>query len=319
VGRKVLRNRHKPYANRYKPFEKRNMRNILTLIFILTVFFCKGQELNTVNEIVKLAKIYRGNHGLSGLDESSDSIFSKYKGTKFENVSDFIQELTKSKNRIIEPEFLKKPDSITLKLFHTIIMVNYNMYESKPDDNEAVAKKYLKKDIIQNEQIQQYYGSLFVSVINKNRPFDYSKQDWNLDQLGFENDKEKAVFFLVFMDKLGSQIYNYHTAMRGPNWDGIEKYVQLLPTINGKNYYEYDAFYFKDFKMTIYKQNRYFKEYYLPKFYDILVGHILMMEQKNFDKKEINKFLLTSILSQGQYFEYCNRMDVINSYMTKKE
>ncbi len=299
--------------------ETANMKNIILIIFILTLFSSQGQELGAVDEVVELAKIYRGNHGLSGLDESSDSIFSKYKGTKFETVSKFIQELTKSKNRIIEPQFLKKQDSITLKLFHTIIMVNYNMYESRPDDNEAVARKYLKKDIVVNEQIQQYYGSLFSSVINKNRPFDYSGQDWNLNQLGFDNDKEKAVFFLIFMDKLGSQIFHFHKAMRGPNWDGIEKYVQLLPTINGKNYYEYDAFYFKDFKMNIYKKSRYFKEYYMPIFYDILVGHISMMEQKDFDRKEINKFLLTSILSQDQYFEYCNRMDVINSYMKKKE
>jgi len=107
--------------------------------------------------------------------------------------------------------------------------------------------------------------------------------------------------------------------MRGPNWDGIEKYVELLPKINGKNYYEFDAFYFKDFKMKIYKKDRKFKEYYLPIFYDVLVSHILMMEQKNFDRQDITKFLLTSILSQKQYYSYCNRMDVINSYLIKKK
>jgi len=295
------------------------MKKIFTLFLILTAFYSKGQELNTDNEIINLAKIYRSNHGLSSLDVNSSSIFNKYQGTKFETVSNFIEELTKSKNRIIEPKFLIRPDSTTLKIFHTIIMVNYNMYEKKPDNNEDVVEKFLNKDISTNEQLQQYYGSLFVSVINKNRPFDYSDLNWNLDELGLKNDKEKAVFFLVFMDKLGSQIYNYHSAMRGPNWDGIEKYVNLLPKVNGKKYYQFDAFYFKDFKMTIYKKRRYFKEYYMPKYYDILVGHILMLEQKNFNRKEINKFLLTSILSQGQYYEYCNRMDVIDSYLTKKE
>lgn len=294
------------------------MKNIFTVIAVLITFSIAAQDLNTTQEIINLAKIYRGNHGLSGLDDNSKSIFDKYNNTEFETVAKFIEESTKKKNRIIEPEFLTRPDSSTLKIFHTIIMVNYNMYESDPMDNEKVVEKYLKKDISVYEQIQQYYGSLFVSVINKNRPFDYSNLNWNLTELGLKDDKEQAVFFLVFMDKLGSQISSFHRAMRGPNWDGIEKYVKLLPKINGKNYYEFDAFYFKDFKMTIYKKNRFFKEYYMPKFYDILVAHILMMEQKEFDRTEITKFLLTSILSQKQYYEYCTRMDVVNGYLKEK-
>lgn len=294
------------------------MKNIFTVIAVLITFSISAQDLNTTQEIINLAKIYRGNHGLSGLDDNSKSIFDKYNNTEFETVAKFIEESTKKKNRIIEFEFLTRPDSSTLKIFHTIIMVNYNMYESDPMDNEKVVEKYLKKDISVYEQIQQYYGSLFVSVINKNRPFDYSDLNWDLTKLGLNDDKEQAVFFLVFMDKLGSQISSFHGAMRGPNWDGIEKYVKLLPKINGKNYYEFDAFYFKDFKMTIYKKNRYFKDYYMPKFYDILVAHILMMEQKEFDRSEITKFLLTSILWQKQYYEYCNRMDVINGYLKEK-
>jgi len=295
------------------------MKKIITILLLISSILTYGQSLDKVNEIINLAKIYRGNHGLSSLNDNSTSVFAKYQGTEFELVAKFIEESTKSKNRVIETEFLTRPDSTTLKLFHTIIMVNYNMYESKPNDNDKVVKKYLENDISIYEQIQQYYGSLFISVINKNRPFDYSNQNWDLDSLGFKDDKEKAVFFLVFMDKLGSQISSYLGAMKGPNWDGIEKYVILLPKINGKNYFEFDAFYFKDFKMTIYKKNRYFKEYYLPIFYDILVGHILMMEQKQFDRKDITQFLLTSILSQKQYYGYCNRMDIINSYLKEKK
>lgn len=294
------------------------MKLIVTIFFLTIAIIAKGQSLNKTDEIINLAKFYRGNHGLSGIS-NTNSFFSKYHGTEFELVAKFIQESTGNQNGVIENEFLIRPDSTTLRLFHTIIMVNYNMYESKPEDNDKVVERNLKTHISVYEQIQQYYGSLFISVINKNRPFDYSSRNWDLDSLGFKDDKEKAVFFLVFMDKLGSQISSYHTAMRGPNWDGIEKYVVLLPKINGKNYYEFDAFYFEDFKMSIYKKDQYFKEYYLPKFYDILVGHLLMMEQKKFEWKETTQFLLTSILSQKQYYEYCNHMDVINSHLQEKK
>ncbi len=123
------------------------MRKLLTIIFTLWTICGSGQNLNTADEIIYLAKIYRGNHGLAGLDSNSNSIFTKYKGTKFERVAKFIEEATKEKNRIIEHEYLARPDSALLKIFHTIIMVNYNMYETSPEDNNKVVEKFLKKEV----------------------------------------------------------------------------------------------------------------------------------------------------------------------------
>ncbi|MBK9275835.1 MAG: hypothetical protein IPM49_15040 [Flavobacteriales bacterium] len=276
-----------------------------------------GQQLNDVQEIVTLAKFYRTNHGLSGSEDAA--LIAKYQGTKFEHVAAFIQEAAKPNNRIIEREYLSCPDSATLKIFHTIIRVNYNMYEANPEDNTIVAQTYLKKDVSRHEQISAYYSSLFVSVINKNRPFNYSKRNWDLDALGFKDEKEKAVFFLVFVDELGSQLSSYLKAMRGPNWNGIEEYAPLLPLINGKPYYQFDEFYFKDFEMNIYKKDRNFMEYYMPIFYDMLVAHLLMLEQKNKPTAEIHDLLLTSILSKEQYYKYCKRMDVISSHFIKRD
>lgn len=295
------------------------MRKALTMsigLALLTVG-AFGQQLNDDQEIVALAKFYRTYHGLSGSEDAA--LIAKYQGTKFEHVAAFIQEAAKPNNRIIEREYLSCPDSATLKIFHTIIRVNYNMYEADPEDNTAVAEAYLSRDVSRHEQISAYYSSLFVSVINKNRPFDYSQRNWALDSLGFKDEKEKSVFFLVFIDKLGSQLSSYLKAMRGPNWTGIEDYAPLLPLINGKPYYQFDEFYFKDFEMNIYKQDRNFKEYYLPIFYDVLVAHLLMLEQKQRPTTEINDLLLTSILSKEQYYKYCRRMDVITSHFTKRD
>ena len=213
---------------------------------------------------------------------------------------------------------MEKPDSNTLKLFHTIVMVNYNLYEDTPVDNEKLVQEYLKKEILIEEQLQQYYSSLFVSIINKNRPFDYSKQSWDLDKLGLKKDTEKATFFLVFIDKICSQISLYRKAYDGPNWKGIREYSQLLPKINNKDYYEYDTFNFSDFKMNIYKKNRYFKEYYLLRFTEVIIGHILMMENENYSYNKINNFLLSTFISKEENSEYCVRMDVVNSYLEKK-
>jgi hypothetical protein len=53
-----------------------------------------------------------------------------------------------------------------------------------------------------------------------------------------------------------------------------------LPLINAKPYYQFDEFYFKYYETNIYKQDRNFKEYYLPIFCDVLFAHLLMLEQK---------------------------------------
>ena len=288
-----------------------------TLVLALGTVCSFGQGLNDVQEVVALAKFYRTNHGLSGSEDAS--LIARYRGTKFERVAAFIQEAARPNNRIVEREYLACPDSTTLKIFHTIIRVNFNMYETDPKENADVAESYLKKRVSRCEQIQEYYSSLFISVVNKDRPFDYSKRNWDLDSLGFRDEKEKSVFFLVFIDELGSQLSSYLNASRGPNWNGIEEYAPLLPMFNGKPYFQFDEFYFKDFKMNIYKEDRYFKEYYMPLFYDALVAHLLMLEQKKRSNTEINNLLLTSILSKKQYYSYCKRMDVIEGHFTKRD
>lgn len=293
------------------------MKKLILIIIMLNSIFSFAQ-LDIAKEIVELGKIYRTSHSLSDANESQLAILKKYKGTQLEKVSEFLIEATKENNNIIEFQYLKRPDSASLKLFHTIVMVNYNLYEETPKNSYEIAKKYLEKQVSVYEQIQQYYGSLFISVINKNRPFDYSNRNWNLNELGFIDDKEKAVFFLVFIDKLGSQISSYLNAMRGPNWDGIESYSKLLPQINEKPYYHYSDFFFNDFQMMIYKKTRFFKEYYLQKYYEVLMGHLLMLNEKSYPGEKIQELLLTSILHEKQYYQYCNHLDILNSFLIKR-
>lgn len=291
------------------------IKTVSLILFVLSSLVLSSQNLDKVHEIIKLAEIYRINHGLSGLDSGSDTVFDKYDGTQFETVAKFIFESSKRQNRIVEKEFLSRPDSATLKLFHTIIMVNYNMYETNALDNEQIVQSYLEKEVIVYEQIQQYYASLFISINNKNRPFDYSDLNWKLSELGLKNEQEEAVFFLVFMDKLGSQISRFHKAIRGPNWEGIESYITSLPRINGKEYYEFDSFNFEDFEMSIYKKVRFVKDYYLPKYYDILFAHLRMMEQRNFNQTIITRLIQNSILSQKQYYQYCHQQEELNEHL----
>lgn len=295
------------------------MKNLIIILSLFISSFLFGQNIDRTDEIINLAKFYKNNHGFLSADISSKKDFEKYKGTDFEHIANFVLECCLKNNEIATDKYLTKPDSISLKLFHTIIMVNYNMFSPTPEENGKVVYRYLNEDVGIFEQIDQYYSSLFTSVVNKNRPFDYSKEDWNLDRFQLKNEQEKAIFFMTFVDHVASQISSYYNAMKGPNWDGIEKYVVLLPKINGKDYYSYDEFYFKEFKMEFYRKNRKFKDYFIPKFYDVLIGHFLMMKQKGFSNEETTKFLLTSILSQQQYYDYCKDLGTIKKYLVEKK
>lgn len=279
--------------------------------FYLIVFFTAtislGQNLNKNDEIINLAQLYKKRHSLVDLKSEEFSFFDRYKGTNFETTAFFIRELTQENNNVFHDDFLSRPDSLTLKLFHTIIMVNYNMYDSNSIDNSSVVEKYQNSEILQYEQLKQYYGSLFTSIINKNRPFDYSQLNWDLRELSLLSKEEQATFFLTFIDKLGSQAWDYLNAIQGPNWDGIEKYITILPQINGKPYYEFSGFDFKDFKMKIYKEDRFFKKFYLPKLYEVLVSHALMMIKKGYGVEEVDHLYSNSILSNEEYYSYCDQ------------
>lgn len=281
------------------------MKKKILILFILCSISIFGQKPNTINQIVELSKIYNNYHNILSLE--NDSVFQKYNDVKFSKILTFLKESLKDNNKIADNRFLTKPDSTTLKLFHTMILVNYG---SNTSDDKIIANRYLNSEISQYEQLQVYYRSLFTSIINKNKGFDYSNKNWNLEALGLIDRKEKAVFYLVFIDKLGSQIIHYLNAHKGPNWIGINKYVSLLPKIDGKNYYEYQNFLFDDFKISIYKKTREFKKYYLSKLYDILVGHALMLEENKAEVKNIQSYFSNSLLSKKEYYKYCDNRNL---------
>ena len=270
-----------------------------TLLFSLNSF----AQIDLKEGIIDLADIYRKSHGVRDISEEQLQSLEKYNGTELEKVAHIVKEISQKNNKVTNLKYLHKPDSSTLKIFHTMIMVNYNSYEQSPQNNNKVVKKFLDKKISDYEQIMQYYNSLFTSVINKNRPFDYSETNWDLEELGLKNEKEKAIFFFVFIDKIGYQIALYHQAYKGANWNKIEQYVDLLPMINGKPYYFSSGFGFEDFKMTIYKKEQGLKEYYLPLYYEVLDGHYSMLKTKG-NKIKAEELNISSILNDKKYVHY---------------
>jgi hypothetical protein len=120
------------------------------------------------------------------------------------------------------------------------------------------------------------------------------------------------------MDKLGSQAYHYLNASKGPNYEGIDKYIYLLPKINSEPYYKFQNFYFPDFKMTIYKKKQSVKEYYINKFYEVLISHFSMLVNLDKDKDRLNDLMFSSILKDRAYYKYCKHRDLLENIYKKQ-
>ena len=305
------------------------MKQIIKLAIVMIISInCFGQN-NLEADLIKLAKIYKQNHGWGTLDNRTIAHIETYKDTKLETVANTIKELCTKKNNILDEEFIYRPDSITLKYFHTIIMINFNMFDKKPKDNKQIAMKYLNKDVSVYEQIMHYYSSIFTSITNKHTEIirtdsgmvinksldDLSHINWYLDDFGFKDETEEAIFFLVFI-KFKER--NIVPSITEPKYEFIYESINKLPKINSKPYYYYQNFFFKDVKMNINKRKQSFKKYYLKIYYNLLLTHYFALVSLKKPQSEVYELLLSSILKDRNYYKYCDNKDILKDIFKKQ-
>ena len=125
--------------------------------------------------------------------------------------------------------------------------------------------------------IDNYYGMLFTGIGNKNKPFNYSKVNFELDLYGFKDETEKGIFVLRCMKDCNSEIWGYMNIANPPNTKKAYESIKKYPKFNGQPYYQYTDFYFSDFEMEIIdgKGLQSYKSYYLDKFFETLIFHLI--------------------------------------------
>jgi hypothetical protein len=281
------------------------------IICLITNLTCYSKIIET--DIVTLSKIYNQFHAFSDLTDDAITVLESYKGTDLETVSIFIKELCTKNNEILSKKYLIRPDSISLRYFHIIVLVNYNMFKSKAIDNNELAKKLLIEEFDVNESIRFYYSSLFNSIVNKNKNFDYSKVNIKLDSINLIDDTQKGVFFLEFTQSLGFQAIAYIKYAQKPRYETAYNYFQLLPKINSLPYYKYSYFGFPDVKMLLNGKKQSFKKYYLQNYFDLLLCHYDCLRKLNKNETEINDLLLGSILRDRNYYDYFKDKEILES------
>ena len=285
---------------------------LFALMLISSVQIIHASEINP--DLISLAKIYRNFMFRNNASEYAFEKIDKIKDPKLNKTTAFIRETITSHNNLATTPFLALPDEETLYNIFIIRRINWNIREENPRDNNELIQELRTKNISRYELIDCYYDMLFSAIGNKNQPFDLSKVDFRIDDYLLKNDTEKGIFFLKAMDLCGTTIWGYMNVVQPPNYKKALQHIKLYPKFNGQPYYQYLDFSFTDFEMEIEKDKGEvsYKHYYINKYYETLLYHLLCLNQKSKYKKDRENLLLGSILKEQNYYKFSKHSNVLN-------
>lgn len=290
--------------------------SILILLSYLSFQSVNAAELNS--ELVELATIYRNFMFRNNATEYAFENLNKINSTELRKTVDFIRETITTSNRLTTKKFLTLPDEETLYTIYIIRRINWNIREDQPQNNDELISDLRNKNVPRYELIDSYYSMLFSGVGNKNQPFDLSNVDFQMDDYELKGDTEKGIFFLKAVQFCGTTIWGYMNVVKPPNYTKALQYIENFPKFNGQKYYQYLNFSFEDFEMEIEKDKgiESYKHYYINKYYQTLLYHILCLNQKKKYKNERENLLLGSILKEKNYYKYSKNKGTLESLFT---
>jgi len=291
----------------------------ITFLGILLSVLSSGQTDN--ERLIELGKTYKD---FMFRNEPTKAVFKDIKKNVPENLkiaTDFIVQTITTKNKLLTQQFLSRPDDITLKQIFLIRAINLNAREENHVDNNKLIDSLTAEIIPAYELVDNYYGMLFTAVGNKNQPFDFSKIDFKLKDYNLRDDTEKGIFFLRCMRDCNSVIWGYMNVVKPPNtqkaYDNIKKY----PKFNGRPYFQYTDLHFSDFEMNIIKDEgkQSYKSYYLDKYYETLLFHLICLNKEGGSEKEKNDLLLGSILKETNLYNYTKYKDTLEDIFKEQK
>ncbi len=293
---------------------------ILTFLGLCLTVLTFGQTNNNA-KFIELGRTYkdfmfRNEPTKEDLKEIEATIPEDLKGA-----TEFIVQTITIKNKLLTPQFLARPDDKILKQIFIIRAVSNNLREENQIDNNKLIDSLMAVNIPTYELVDNYYGMLFTAVGNKNQPFNFSKVDFKLKDYNFKDETEKGIFFLRCMRSCNSVIWGYMNVVKPANtkkaYDNIKKY----PKFNGRAYYQYTDLYFTDFEMNIIKDKgiQSYKSYYLDKYYETLLFHLVCLNKENRSDKEKNDLLLGSILKDNNLYKYTNYKETLEEIFKEQK
>lgn len=203
----------------------------------------------------------------------------KFDVPELNQIKEFFVELRKKPNNITSSRFLTKPTDNTLVAHYLNTKLKWNSFNGphvglKKLSTKKIVDKSIKNLPTKSELLAFYYSSIFIDVLNKQKPMDLAKKNIDLENLNLDNDTEKAILFLTAMRHVGFQVTSYASARFPDNCFRAIEYVENMPKFNGKAFYDFDLPEFEDFKIEVDKRKpkMSFKERYIPEFENAKLG-----------------------------------------------
>lgn len=297
------------------------MKKTVLTIFGLCLAFLTFAQVNNNAKLVELGKTYKD---FMFRNEPNKEVFRAIKHDVPEDLKTataFIVQTITTKNNLLSQPFLSRPDELTLKQIYIIRAINLNLREENQVDNDKLIDSLTIATIPTYELVDNYYGMLFTVVGNKNQPFDFSKIDLKLKDYNLKDDTEKGILFLRCMDYCGKIIWGYMNVVSPPNTQEAYKNIKKYPKFNGRPYYQYTDVYFADFEMNIIKDKgiQSYKSYYLDKYYETLLSHLICLTKENGTEKERRDLLLGSILKETNLYKYTKYKSTLESIFKEQK
>ena len=277
---------------------------ITCILSCLTIcFYAQGEQ---HPQILKLAKDYRDYMFRNQPTKDVIKEIREIDDASLAPAAEFIAQTITTKNSILSTKFLTRPDDKTLKNIYIIRKVSLNMRKEETIDNEELIDSLLRTEVPVYVMVDNYYEMVFMAVSNKNQPFNLSKVDFKMSEYNLKDDTEKGIFFLNCMGVCGQTIWGYINIAKPMNTQKAYELIKKFPKFNGQPYYYYRDLFFDDFEMVLIESKgvQSYKEYYLDKYYETLLYHLVCLTKEGGSEKEIYDLLLGSILKERSLYPY---------------
>lgn len=292
----------------------------LSLLSFCLALLSVGQTSENL-KLIELANAYKN---FMFRNEPPKSVLKELKFASPESLkfcTDFIIETITTDNDIIKKKYLSLPDTLTLKMIYIIRSINYNIREEKQIDNNKLIDSLKLVEIPKVELIDAYYSIIFASVGNKNKPFDFSKINFSSKDYNLINDTERGIFFLQCMSYCGREIWGYMNVVKPANTKTAFEYIKNYPRFNSLKYFQFTDLNFPDFEMLIVKDKgkQSYKSYYIDKYYELLLSHLICLKKEGSNEKEVNDLLLGSILRDRNLYQYTKHKEILESIFKEQK
>jgi hypothetical protein len=281
-------------------------KQIILSIFIGITSFNSLSQSSDNERIIELSNFYGKYLMGSSPDKKELNSFGSDYPDKFNFITEFAKETTKSNNLLLTDKFLTLPDTFSLRLVYIFDALYQNPHKKVKYKPEILVDSLLSADIEKIELIDEYYSTIFTSIGNKNRPFDLTNVDIDLNKYIQNDSIGQAILFLRCMETCGKFIKGYMSIADEKSLKAALKDLKKYPSFNGKPYYCFNAFPKTDILLEMYN-DRGKESYYnnlLGSYYLVLYSHLICISNLTTNQTDINNLWSQSILSNSEYYQY---------------